>query len=42
MHITDAARIKRISPILKEFASGRYRCYGAGLRSVLRDLLRGN
>jgi glycosyltransferase involved in cell wall biosynthesis len=41
MHITDTARIKRISPILKEAASGRYRRYGAGIRSVLRDLLRG-
>ncbi|MBA4422643.1 MAG: glycosyltransferase family 2 protein [Syntrophus sp. (in: bacteria)] len=41
MHITDIARIKRISPILKEAASGRYRRYGAGIRSVLRDLLRG-
>jgi glycosyltransferase involved in cell wall biosynthesis len=40
MHITDTARIKRISPILKEAASGRYRRYGAGIRSVLRDLLR--
>ncbi len=41
MHITDSARIKRISPILREAASGRYRRYGAGIRSVLRDLLRG-
>ena len=41
MHITDIARIKRISPILKEAASGRYRRYGAGIRSVVRDLLRG-
>jgi glycosyltransferase involved in cell wall biosynthesis len=41
MHITDTVRIKRISPILKEAASGRYRRYGAGIRSVLRDLLRG-
>lgn len=41
MHVTDSARIKRISPILKEAASGRYRRYGAGIRSVLRDLLRG-
>lgn len=41
MHITDTARIKRISPILKEAAGGRYRRYGAGIRSVLRDLLRG-
>ena len=42
MHITDTARIKRISPVLKEAASGRYRLYGAGIRSVLRDLLRGD
>ena len=40
LHITDVSRIKRISPILKETASGRYRRYGAGIRSVLRDLLR--
>jgi glycosyltransferase involved in cell wall biosynthesis len=40
MHITDLARIKRISPILKEYACGRYRRYGAGVRSVLRDLMR--
>lgn len=41
MHVTDNARIKRISLILREAASGRYRRYGAGIRSVLRDLLRG-
>jgi glycosyltransferase involved in cell wall biosynthesis len=41
MHITDNARIKRISPVLKEAAGGRYGRYGAGMRSVLRDLLRG-
>lgn len=41
MHITDSTRIKRISPILREAASGRYRRYGAGIRSMLRDLLRG-
>jgi glycosyltransferase involved in cell wall biosynthesis len=41
IHVTDTARIKRISPILKEAASGRYRRYGAGIRSVLRDLMRG-
>ncbi len=40
MHVTDSARIKRISPIIEEAASGRYRRYGAGIRSVLRDLLR--
>ncbi|MDP1993304.1 MAG: glycosyltransferase family 2 protein [Syntrophales bacterium] len=41
LHITDIPRIKRISPILKELSSGRYRRYGAGIRSVVRDLLRG-
>jgi len=41
MHVTENARFKRISPILREAASGRYRRYGAGIRSVLRDLLRG-
>ena len=40
MHITDVSRIKRISPILREAANGRYRRYGAGIRSVVRDLLR--
>jgi glycosyltransferase involved in cell wall biosynthesis len=40
MHVTDVSRIKRISPILREAASGRYRRYGAGIRSMLRDLLR--
>jgi glycosyltransferase involved in cell wall biosynthesis len=40
MYITDVSRIKRITPILKEAASGRYRRYGAGIRSMLRDLLR--
>ena len=42
LHITDIPRIKRISPILRELSSGRYRRYGAGIRSVLRDLLRGD
>jgi glycosyltransferase involved in cell wall biosynthesis len=41
LHITDIPRIKRIPPILRELSSGRYRRYGAGIRSVLRDLLRG-
>jgi glycosyltransferase involved in cell wall biosynthesis len=41
LHITDIPRIKRISPILRELSSGRYRRYGAGIRSVVRDLLRG-
>jgi hypothetical protein len=41
MHITDTARIKRIPSVLREAASGRYRRYGAGMRSLLRDLLRG-
>jgi glycosyltransferase involved in cell wall biosynthesis len=41
LHITDIPRIERIAPILKEAASGRYRHYGAGIRSMLRDLLRG-
>jgi glycosyltransferase involved in cell wall biosynthesis len=41
LHISDIPRIKRISPILRELFSGRYRRYGAGLHSVLRDLLRG-
>jgi glycosyltransferase involved in cell wall biosynthesis len=40
MHITDIPRIKRIPLILKEAGIGRYRRYGAGVRSVLRDLLR--
>jgi hypothetical protein len=41
MHITEVSRIKRVSSILREAASGRYRRYGAGVRSLLRDLLRG-
>jgi glycosyltransferase involved in cell wall biosynthesis len=41
LQITDSPRIRRISPVLREAARGRYRRYGAGMRSVLRDLLRG-
>ncbi|MEW6335099.1 MAG: glycosyltransferase family 2 protein [Thermodesulfobacteriota bacterium] len=41
LHITNMARIQRITPILRETVSGRYRRYGAGTRSALRDLLRG-
>jgi glycosyltransferase involved in cell wall biosynthesis len=41
IRITEMPRAKRISPILREAAGGRYRRYGAGIRSLLRDLLRG-
>lgn len=34
------ARLLRAGPVLREAAAGRYRRYGAGWRSALRDLLR--
>lgn len=40
LHVTDVPRIRRIPAILGETVSGRYRRYGAGYRSILRDLLR--
>lgn len=42
MQMTDLPRLIRLSPILREAARGRYRRYGAGFRSVIRDLLRSN
>jgi hypothetical protein len=40
LHVTDVPWIQRMPAILGETVSGRYRRYGAGIRSILRDLLR--
>ena len=38
--ISQLPRHRRLLPVLREARTGDYRCYGTGMRSMLRDLLR--